>query len=434
MPYAQNHYPFEKKMAFPADFIGEGLDQTRGWFYTLLVLGVALFNKTPYKNVVVNGLILAEDGKKMSKRLKNYPDIIPTVDKYSADALRYYLMSSPVVKAEELLLSERSIDEVVKKLLMRLNNIYSFYALYADDSLAHNKSKNVLDRWILARLLQTGDIITGALDSYMLDKAARPIDEFIEDFSVWYVRRSRDRFKGDDATDKASAIATMRYVLFEFSILIAPFMPFIAEDIYQKVKTENDVESVHLRAWPANKKYDDEILDGMNVVRKLVEVGLAFRAKNGIKVRQPLAGIEYDAEVKHSSLSPELEAVLADELNIKLVVKVVGLKEKKSESMTSGGVTVFVDIKLTPELIEEGKLRELMRAIQEVRKEMKFNPQDKACMEFSGDESVASFIKKFGDELIKKNNLSGMPTFNKNIVGNDIVADNLHLTVRLEKV
>jgi len=440
MPYAQDHYPFEKIISkssyesFPADFIGEGLDQTRGWFYTLLVLGVALFDELPYKNVIVNGLILASDGKKMSKSLKNYPEIMPTVDRYSADALRYYLMSSPAVKAEELLFSEKGIDEVVKKLLMRLNNIYSFYALYADNALAHKMSTNVLDRWILARLSQVGDTITGALCAYMLDKAARPIDEFIEDFSVWYLRRSRDRFKGEDTSDKESALATMRYVLFEFSILIAPFMPFIAEDIYQKVKDEQDAESVHLRSWPVCENYDVQILDGMNVVRKIVEVGLAFRAKEGKKVRQPLAGIEYDVEAKHSSLSLELEAVLADELNVKSVVRVIGLKEKKTGSMISGGVTVFVDTVLTPELIEEGKLRELTRAIQEVRKEMNFSHQDKASMEFSGDENVVAFVKKYSTELIKKINLDSAPIFNNDTVGNTITAEDLHLIVKLEKV
>ena len=430
MPYASNHYPFEKKMPFPADFIGEGLDQTRGWFYTLLVLGVALFDKSPYKNVIVNGLVLAEDGKKMSKSLKNYPEIMPTVDKYSADALRYYLMSSPVVKAEDLLFSEKSLDEVVKKLLMRLNNVYAFYALYADNALAHRMSTNVLDRWILARLSQTGDTITGALGAYMLDKAARPIDEFIEDLSVWYIRRSRERLKGEDTTDKESALATMRYVLFEFSILIAPFMPFIAEDIYQKVKDEKDAESVHLRAWPVCEKYDADLLGSMAVVRKIVEVGLAFRAKEGKKVRQPLAGIEYDTETK---ISAELETIIAEELNVKSVKRTIGLKETNANSMSASNVTVFIDTILTPELIEEGKLRELMRAIQEVRKEMKFNPQDKATMEFSGNADVVAFVEKYSEELIKKTNLAGAPILDEDTSGHEIVAEDLHLKISLEK-
>ena len=314
---------------------------------------------------------------------------------------------------------------------MRLNNIYSFYALYADNSAAYKNSENVLDRWILARLSQTCNTITGALGAYMLDKAARPIDDFIEDFSVWYLRRSRDRFKGDDAADKEAALATMRYVLFEFSILIAPFMPFIAEDIYQKVKNETDAESVHLRVWPVCENYDVKILTDMNTVRKIVEVGLAFRAKEGKKVRQPLAGIEYDAE---NMLSPEFESIIAEELNVKLVKRSLGLKEKNNESMTANDVTVLVDVKMTPELIEEGKLRELMRAIQEVRKEMEFNPQDKASMEFSGDDMTVAFIKKYNDELVKKVNLVSAPSFVQNTTGTPVVAEDLHLTVQLKKV
>jgi isoleucyl-tRNA synthetase len=430
MPFASNHYPFEKKMVFPADFIGEGLDQTRGWFYTLLVLGVGLFGKAPYKNVIVNGLVLAEDGKKMSKSLKNYPELMPIVDKYGADALRFFLMSSPAVKAEEICFSEKSIDEVTKKLLMRLNNIYAFYALYADNALAHKMSTNILDRWILARLSQTGDTITGALGAYMLDKAARPIDEFIEDFSVWYVRRSRERFKGDDVADKSNAIATMRYVLFEFSILIAPIMPFIAEDIYQKIKDEKDAESVHLRAWPVCENYDLDLIVDMSVARKIVELGLSVRAKEGKKVRQPLSGIEYDFEKR---LSPLLEGVIADELNVKSVIHTTDLKNNKPECMTASGVSVFVDMNLTPELIEEGKLRELIRAIQEVRKEMKFNPQDKAKMEYSGDNAVVDFINKHADEINKKTTLISAPIFIKDLVGSAIVAEDLNLTIKLEK-
>jgi len=419
MPFASNHFPFEKNMVYPADFIGEGLDQTRGWFYTLLVLGVALFDKSPYKNVIVNGLILAEDGKKMSKSLKNYPDLMETVDRYSADALRYFFMSSPAVKGEEVRFSERSVDEVLKKLLMRLNNVYSFYALYADNLPAHNKSSNVLDRWILARLTQTGDTITRALGAFLLDKAARPIDEFIEDLSVWYVRRSRDRFKSDDAADRSAAIATMRYVLFEFSVLIAPFMPFMAEDIYQKVKTEKDVESVHLRDWPVCENYDADIISAMSVARKVVENSLALRAKAGIKVRQPLAQLTIKTDIKDQ----DLLSVIADEVNVKKVLVDRNLTEE-----------AVLDLILTPELMEEGKLRELTRAIQEVRKEMKFNPQDKASMEFSGNDDVVSFVKKYGDELAKKTNLGSTPVLNVDTVGQSIVAEDLTLTIRLVKI
>jgi len=425
MPYASNHYPFENKktLAYPADFIAEGLDQTRGWFYTLLVLGTALFKKSPYKNVVVNGLILAEDGKKMSKSLKNYPEVMPTVDKYSADALRYFLMSSPAVKAEEVCFSEKSVDEVVKKVLMRLNNIYAFYALYADGGVARADSKNILDRWIIARLAQTGVTMTNALEAYELDKATRPIDEFVDDFSTWYLRRSRERFKGDDVADKADALATMRYVLREFATLCAPFIPFIAEDIYGKVKADGEPESVHLRDWPVFKKFDEKLLAEMITVRKVVEQALAERAKVGIKVRQPLALLKIKNEIGEQGLL----YILADEVNVKKVLV---------DTTISGNVEL--DVKMSPELIEEGKLRELIRALQAVRKDMKFNPNDKAKMEYFGTgenaEAGVDFVKKFADEIVKKVNLGSTPSFAPSTTGTIVVADDIKITVRLEKV
>ena len=222
----------------------------------------------------------------------------------------------------------------------------------------------------------------------------------------------------------------MRYVLFEFSILIAPFMPFIAEDIYQKVKDEKDAESVHLRAWPVCEKYDANLLNDMDMARKIVEVGLALRAKDGKKVRQPLSGIEYDSKNK---LSAELEMVIADELNVKSVTFVSGLKDQKPDCMTANNVTVFLDTILTPELIEEGKLRELMRAIQEVRKEMNFNPQDKAVMEFSADIETVAFIERYSEELVKKVNLVSAPMLDEDTQGKEIVVEDLRLKLKLEK-
>ncbi len=268
MPFASNHYPFKKKefnparwwglspRGYPADFIAEGLDQTRGWFYSLLVLGVALFRQGPYKNVIVNGLVLASDGQKMSKRLHNYPDPMDIVEKYGADALRYYLLSSSVIRAEDLRFNERGVDEVSKKLLMRLDNVRSFYELYAPINF-HTKdykntssifsSSNILDRWIFARLSQLVSETTSGFESYELDKATRPLNDFIDDLSTWYVRRSRDRFK-TDGVDKEQALATLRHVLLTAAQVMAPTMPFFADDLYRKMKGEG--ESVHLSIWP----------------------------------------------------------------------------------------------------------------------------------------------------------------------------------------
>ncbi|MEK9201604.1 MAG: class I tRNA ligase family protein, partial [Patescibacteria group bacterium] len=205
MPYASRHYPFETKQfnakkgfRFPADFIAEGVDQTRGWFYSLLMLSVGIFGKTPYKNVVVNGTILAEDGQKMSKSLGNYPPVDFIFDKYGADAMRYYLLLSPVVHGEDFSFSEKGVDEVVKKLLLRFQNVYSFYEMHpGDDSQKGRSDRNILDRWIMSRLAELRNLVTENMQKYALDSAARPLLDFVDDLSTWYIRRSRERFKGD---------------------------------------------------------------------------------------------------------------------------------------------------------------------------------------------------------------------------------------------
>ena len=209
MTFAQFHYPFENKEVFksnfPADFIAEGLDQTRGWFYSLLVLSVALFDEAPFKNVVVNGMVLAEDGQKMSKKLRNYPDPKYIIDKYGADAIRYYLLSSPIVHAESLSLSEKGINDILKKVIMRLMNVLTFYVIYSDGQGIELKeeSTNVLDKWIIARLKELSLQETKSLEMYELDKAFRPISNFVDDLSTWYIRRSRDRFKSENIQEKS---------------------------------------------------------------------------------------------------------------------------------------------------------------------------------------------------------------------------------------
>ena len=271
MPYAQVHYPFENKEKFeanfPAQFIAEGVDQTRSWFYYLHTIATAIKDSRAFNNVIVNGIVLAEDGKKMAKRLKNYPDPMEVINKYGADALRFYLLSSPVVKAESLNFSEKGVDEAHKKVIMRLKNVLAFYLMYADKKLQTTNYKpqttNILDKWILARLnVLTGEI-TKAMDKYELNEAVRPIADFVEDLSNWYVRRSRERFK-EEGDDKQSASETLKYVLIEFSKLIAPFMPFVAEEIYQELKGSG--ESVHLDEWPKGekiKKEDEKLLEEM---------------------------------------------------------------------------------------------------------------------------------------------------------------------------
>ncbi|MBX9765557.1 isoleucine--tRNA ligase, partial [Patescibacteria group bacterium] len=228
MPYGERHYPFEKRDVFdknfPAQFIAEGQDQTRAWFYYLHVLASALFNKPAFQNVIVNGIVLAEDGKKMSKKLQNYPDPMKIVDMYGADALRYYLLSSPVVQSENLSFAESGVDEVLKKNINRLDNVVAFYKLYENGTLRGTESTHVLDRWILARLNEFVAETTAGYEKYELDRAVRPLALFVDDLSVWYLRRSRDRLK-NDGDDKTAALATLRHVLYTLSLGIAPAMP-----------------------------------------------------------------------------------------------------------------------------------------------------------------------------------------------------------------
>ncbi|MEK7614086.1 MAG: class I tRNA ligase family protein [Patescibacteria group bacterium] len=411
MPYAQFHYMGEDGTAegknfrknFPADFIAEGMDQTRGWFYSLLILGVGLFEKSPYKNVIVNGIILAEDGQKISKRLKNYPEVMDVVNKYGADTLRYYLLSAPIVRGEDLALSEKGIDEVYKKNIVRLNNVYSFYELYREKEEPDSSSLNILDKWIIARLNQTSEEIRIAMEAYELDRATKPISEFIDDLSTWYIRRSRGRFKGNNEVDKKSALQTTNLVLEEFSKLIAPFMPFIADDLYLKVTRGKKEESVHLEEWPhfaqsATRdapENNQQLIESMKKTRQIVSLGLEARAKANIKVRQPLQKLK----VKSEKLKDEYTELIKDEVNVKEVVFVKIL-----------GTEAELDTNITPELKEEGELRDLIRLIQDFRKKEGLTPSDRVLIEISAPEEKITLIKKYKEELKKATLLTGVET------------------------
>ena len=355
--------------AFPAQFIAEGIDQTRAWFYYLHMLAGALFNKNAFQHVIVSGIVLAEDGKKMSKRLQNYPDPMEVVEKYGADALRLYLLSSPVVQAENLAFSESGVDEVAKKNIGRLHNVLAFYALFADGTESSRSSSHILDRWILARLDELVDETTTGYEKYELDKATRPLTLFIDDLSAWYVRRSRDRFK--EERTKKEALATLRYVLRTLSIVMAPAMPFLAEEIFQKVREDSDSESVHLAEWPEIKKKwsffgsdtDKKLIDDMTRVRSLASEVLQLRQKENIKVRQPLFVTTIPV-----TLTLEFKEILAEEVNVKKVI-------------FDSGKKLALDTVLTPELIKEGDEREMARAVADARKAEGFSPKDKVRTE-----------------------------------------------------
>ena len=333
MPYAQQHFPFERKddlaKFYPADFIAEGLDQTRGWFYTLMVLGTCLFGQSPYRNVVVNGLVLAEDGKKMSKRLKNYPDPVEVLDKYGADALRLYMISSPVVRAENLRFSEAGVRQILKDLLIPWWNAYSFFVTYAnvdgwhEDALAVPDSPNELDRWIVSSLETLVADVTDAMDRYDLQKSVRPFIDFVDNLTNWYIRRSRRRFwKSQNDADKAHAYRTLRYVLVQLAKVAAPFTPFIAETIYRNLRGEGMPESVHLCDFPTPDAAarDTALERRMAVAQRAVNLGHNLRKQKNLKVRQPLArAVVICAEPGFQNDLAPMAPVIAEELNVKAV-------------------------------------------------------------------------------------------------------------------
>ncbi|MDD3153577.1 MAG: isoleucine--tRNA ligase [Victivallaceae bacterium] len=333
MPYAQNHYPFENKAYFeshfPADFIAEGLDQTRGWFYTLVVLAAALFDRPPFKNVIVNGIILAENGQKMSKRKRNYPDPMEVVNRYGADALRLFMLGSPVVRAEDLKFSEDGVREVLRAVMIPMWNAYSFFVTYArldnfrpTSDRMPEKLDNVLDRWILSSLSQMVEEISTEMDHYNLQKAANRFTRFVDDLTNWYIRRSRRRFwKSSNDADKAEAYATLYYVLLTFAKTAAPFIPFTTEAIYRNLRMDSMPESVHLCDYPTPEQCRDERLERqMDLAMRTVKLGRFLRTQGNLKVRQPLGrAVVVAANAADLELLRGTESIIAEELNVKAV-------------------------------------------------------------------------------------------------------------------
>ncbi|MDO8566466.1 MAG: isoleucine--tRNA ligase [Candidatus Moranbacteria bacterium] len=392
MPYAQAHYPFADKekfeKSFPAQFIAEGIDQTRAWFYYLHIIATSIKDKGAFQNVVVNGIVLAEDGKKMSKKLQNYPDPMTILDKYGADVLRFYLLSSPVVAAENLNFSERDLNDVSRNVFRMLWNSYSFFTTYASiDNWEPKKgakpSESILDKWILSELQLLIQEVESAMEKYELSKATRLFTPFIDNLSNWYIRRSRKRFwKSEDDNDKENAYQTLYDVLVTLVKVMAPFTPFLSEEIFKNLAEE---ESVHLADWPIVKKelIDEKLNEEMRTARDLVTEGLKLRSDAKIKVRQPLgvSGIRYQ-------VSGEMQEILKEELNVKNIV----VDEKQI-----GNITLNTEI--TEELKLEGAAREIIRAIQEGRKKAKFNVEDRVILGYQGKENV---FAKFENEIAKE--------------------------------
>ena len=480
MPYAQLHYPFDNKKEFednfPANFIAEGLDQTRGWFYTLHVLATILFNKPAFQNVIVNGIMLAADGEKLSKRKKNYPDPGKIFDSMGVDSMRFLLLSSPAALADDVRFSEAHVDEVVKKITLTLWNTYSFFVTYANiDKFEPQKSEkdfikfspeHGLDKWVLSELNQLISEVEKQMDSYNLPKALRPIQDFLENLSNWYVRRSRRRFwKSENDGDKNQAYQTLYIVLVQISKVLAPFMPFISDEIYQNLTSES---SVHLADFPKANKFaiNDELNKEIHLVRLIVNLGHSVRAKAKIKVRQPLrkVSVAVPKGTDHAIIESHRDVIL-EELNVKEMdvideagelveymvtpnskvlgpkygsdvqfiiqkikggeyeilesgqVKVahfilerdeveVGFKGKEGFDVQSEeGVTVALDATVDEVLKMEGLAREVVRFIQDMRKEADYQVNDRiyALIDASGEPAQA--VTDFAD-YIKRETLA----------------------------
>ena len=466
MPYAQQHYmggadgkpDLETfKDFFPADFIAEGLDQTRGWFYTRMLLGTMLFGKSPYRNVVVNGLVLAEDGKKMSKRLKNYPDPTLMLDTYGADAIRLYMIYSPVVRAENLKFSENGVKQILRDLLIPWWNAYSFFVTYAnvdgfhDEEVVVPDSPNVLDRWICSSMETLIADVTAAMDEYDLQRAVRPFVAFIEDLTNWYIRRSRRRFwKSQNDGDKLHAYRTLRYVLVQLSKVAAPFTPFISETIYRNLKGKDDPESVHLCDFPTARAgaRDLALEREMAAVQTIVKLGRQLRVDNDLKVRQPLA------KILVAGADTRLDDLILDELNIKEIAyiadetalcdvrykanfKTLGKKcgpkmkavaagiaalkafngsatvegfaltdedvlvtrRPKSGMVVAseGAIVVGLETALTPALVAEGLAREFVSHVQAMRKEADFEVTQRIAVTAEVDADLRDALTAHAD-------------------------------------
>jgi isoleucyl-tRNA synthetase len=438
MPFAQFHYPFERqedfKNMFPANFIIEYTGQLRGWFYYLHVLSNALFNSISFKNVIVSGVLAGTDGRKMSKLFNNYPDPRITLEKYGSDALRMYFMNSPIMLGDDANLSEIDIQDALRKNIIILWNVVKFYELFMSSSneiftidININNKKNILDIWILIKLNQLIKEVTENLEKYNLPGASRPIGKFIEDLSTWYLRRSRDRFKGQNEKDKQSALATTKFVLTELAKTMAPFAPFIAEQIWQKLTEnnfKNENKSVHLEKWPKQSQitnYELRILEEMQVVRKIVELGLAKRDEIGIKVRQPLN----ELRIINYELQAEYKNLIMNELNIKNIISKKGQGELKVE----------LDTIITNDLKLEGLKREIIRLVNAERKNLGLNIKDRTeIFYFTNSELIFNAIKTFKEEILKdtlSNNIKNI----ENIANlKDVKINNEILKIDIKKV
>ncbi len=387
MTFAQFHYPFENKeffeKNFPAQFVAEYIGQVRAWFYYMLTLSAILFDDIPFENVVTTGTILAEDGQKMSKSKNNFTDPMILIDKYGADAMRFYLMSTPVMNADNMNFSDKGVEEIYKKILMLMSNVSNFNELYDNIKPEKLESKNILDRWLISRTERFSKNVKEALERYNTVESCEEIRKYVEDLSTWYVRRTRDRFNDGDKDAKATII----YALDKTAKTIAPILPFMAESVYQSLGNK---ESVHLQNWPKvnHAKIDDKLESEMNSVRKIVSAALRERDVAKLSLKQPLNKITVTTKEDVKKYSD----IIAEELNVKKIEFKLGDKE----------LSIELDKNITPELEAEGFAREITRNIQSARKKANLVKEDLIDLEIIFEHSNKKLVQKFIDEEKKR--------------------------------
>jgi len=486
MPYAQVHYPFENKewfeKNFPAQFICEGLDQTRGWFYTLTILAAALFDGPAFQNVVVNGLVLAADGKKMSKSLQNFTNPMEVINHFGADALRLFLMNSAVVHGEGLKYSDEGVKDVLKSIIIPLWNSYSFFVTYANiDKVAPEEApenpENPLDSWILSESSHLIEQVTAQLDVYDIQKAIEPIVNFIDLLNNWYIRRSRRRFwKSENDGDKMQAYGTLWTALMTLVKVATPFIPYVTEEIYMNLKTDDMPESIHLCDYPvADEKLRDRILERkMELTQQAVSMGRALRSMHNLKTRQPLKALHLvTRDLEEKKILKEMAEIIEEELNVKDVIfrdneedlveyslkanfrvlgkqlgkdmkaaaakiaelssaeiislmdgntlavdfngavhksveitrdsVVINRSEKENlKVLNEGALTVALDPEITDELYKEGVVRDVVRSIQNLRKESGLEVTDRIRIFLSGSDKLKQSVEAFEDHMLQE--------------------------------
>ena len=440
MPFAQLHYPFDNKEKFeqnyPADFIVEYVGQVRAWFYYVHAVNTALAeigafgdnlkHKNAFKNVITTGVVAGNDGRKMSKSLGNFTDPNELMDKFSADSLRFLLIQSPLLNGEDFALLDKDVTDVARKLTM-IWNMYDFFTMYAEvdnwefdgqlvDPLTTDL-KNPLDRWVVSRLHQLRNQITDNMNVYDIPHAVEDVLLFIDDASNWFVRRSRRRFwKSEDDTDKNQAYQTLHYVLSYLALILAPFVPFLAEELWQKMVGG---ESVHLQNWPAAGQIDEQIVADMAELRGFVNEALALRAKAGVKIRQPLAEVVLPRSVEGVEWFSD---ILLEELNVKRV------------NWQADASAIALDFTITPDLKNEGLAREVIRAVQNGRKKAGLNVDDRINLALmSDDQALTQAITQFKDEIYTETLAIGDQITQAEAYDEMVQVEKMNLAFKLEK-